>query len=567
MNTWPPAVWRSSLIVAPLGPMRSPTRSRGTGTSQLRWPCPAALLLLLLLAEPPVGRPIVGIVVEAPPRAEPRSCRGVCSRTLGAPGGRGGGLAPAARSSCCRAGMACAAAAAIGWAIGCGGWGGRGAPSGQFLLSRVSLISCSVFSISPTMVTVPSGSGCLWSILISAQLLARSSWIVSPPRPMSARIWAPSSRSTLNLPGSTPGGGSASFFPAMSCNHAGIGGVIAADAGPSSSHLERFFWLWLLLLLASPNPPPSMDNEAAKTAWAHASGAILLGIDSGEMARLWAPAPRLRLRLRLRLRRRLRLRCCLFFWLRLRSRCFSLLRLRRRLRLLRRLSRLRLRLLLSLRFRRSGLALRCLRSSLAPRLALRFLLRLRLRLAVLLRLRSRSRLRLRFLSVSLSFKSGSRLSLSLPEDPSAAAPSSSLLKLSTAAEEELLVPSAAACGAVFTSGSAEVDARASAARSCSAEGGATTSAAGARSCSRIEEDAEAGVEAITAAAGGRADAATAGCCGAAGGGPAGGGPGGGGPGGGANGATNWGGGGGGLACGGLGLLLEEEVVERRLAAC
>mmetsp|Transcript_81959 Transcript_81959/g.230701 ORF Transcript_81959/g.230701 Transcript_81959/m.230701 type:complete len:250 (+) Transcript_81959:1007-1756(+) len=132
----------------------------------------------------------------------------------------------------------------IGIIIPCCGGGGLGAPMGQPFKTRHSLIRTSVLSMSPTMVTVPTGSWGTWSILMSAPLLARMSLIVSPPLPMSARTWRPSSFRTLNLDGCTPGGGlgPAAATLTRSCSQSGTSlfGFSATLPSASRSHFDRF---------------------------------------------------------------------------------------------------------------------------------------------------------------------------------------------------------------------------------------------------------------------------------------------------------------------------------------
>mmetsp|Transcript_74159 Transcript_74159/g.229224 ORF Transcript_74159/g.229224 Transcript_74159/m.229224 type:complete len:389 (-) Transcript_74159:664-1830(-) len=321
MCTCEPALDRSSLMEDPPGPMRPPTNSAGTCNS--------------------LGGPgaAFGTALDC------------------APGGSGGGRPPAAgmpASAGVPAGRACIPAPGRAGPPGSAGCRG-GPPMGHPFWARVSLIICSVFSTSPTIVTLPKASEGRWSILTSAPLRWRMSWMVSPPLPMSARIWIPSNLSTLNLEGSTPGGGLGSARGIRSWSQSGT-----LPGSPSWSHLDFF------LFVASPADPLSPDDGGSA-----GNGAKLpparMGMDSGEMARLCAAPLR-----RLRLRRRLPLR-------RLR------LPLRRRL----------LRLLLRL-------ALRCLRLRLRCLLALRrFLLALR---RLRLRLRSFfSLLRLRSFSFSFSF--------------------------------------------------------------------------------------------------------------------------------------------------------------------
>mmetsp|Transcript_770 Transcript_770/g.2491 ORF Transcript_770/g.2491 Transcript_770/m.2491 type:complete len:263 (-) Transcript_770:326-1114(-) len=172
MYTAPPALARISLMVAPPGPMRGPTSSGGTWTSLgSAWSGKARAARGTLRAGVPIGR-----------------------------AARGPGL---------------------------------GTPSGQPLVAKASLIICSVFSTSPTMVTVPSGSWGKWSILMSAPLRLRMSRIVSPPLPMSARICTPSIFMTLKFSGATPGGGLGFWSPlgTRSCSQSGT----SFAALPSSS--------------------------------------------------------------------------------------------------------------------------------------------------------------------------------------------------------------------------------------------------------------------------------------------------------------------------------------------
>mmetsp|Transcript_39520 Transcript_39520/g.102306 ORF Transcript_39520/g.102306 Transcript_39520/m.102306 type:complete len:208 (+) Transcript_39520:35-658(+) len=115
---------------------------------------------------------------------------------------------------------------------------GLGMPSGMPLPTRASLIIASVFSTSPTIVTVPSGSCGWWSILTSAPLLTRMSLIVSPPLPMRARIWMPSILRILNLSEDMPGGGCGSFFSLGIRSDSQSG----TPAGPSWSHFDFFFF-------------------------------------------------------------------------------------------------------------------------------------------------------------------------------------------------------------------------------------------------------------------------------------------------------------------------------------
>jgi len=169
---------------------------------------------------PPPAFARMSLIVAPPgPMRGPTSSGGTCisfssgtsTDCPGAPGGRGG--APS----------------------------GRGPDNGQPLLDRASRIIFSVFSTSPTIVTVPSRSCGRWSILTSAPLRCRISRMVSPPLPISARICTPSIRSTLKFSGAMPGGGFGPSWETRSCNQSGTS--LGNLGGPSSSH----FVLRLLL--------------------------------------------------------------------------------------------------------------------------------------------------------------------------------------------------------------------------------------------------------------------------------------------------------------------------------
>lgn len=180
MCTCGPAFARRSLIVEPPGPMSPPTKSAGTCTS----------------------RGVPGVVLMGSPGG------------AAAPGGPGVPAGSAGGGACCKPGMPGAPAAPImamagapgapvipsmlggapGMAPGGPGnisiapgmpaWGapkasipagGAGTPSGQPFAKSASLIICSVFSMSPTIVTLPTVSFGAWSILISAPLRCRMS--------------------------------------------------------------------------------------------------------------------------------------------------------------------------------------------------------------------------------------------------------------------------------------------------------------------------------------------------------------------------------------------------------
>mmetsp|Transcript_32611 Transcript_32611/g.93517 ORF Transcript_32611/g.93517 Transcript_32611/m.93517 type:complete len:366 (-) Transcript_32611:1162-2259(-) len=220
MWTCEPAFARSSLMDEPPGPISPPTSSAGTCSSRggpgevtpMGPPPP----LGGPPGMPPPGMPPPGGMPPPPDIMLP------CPRPAraGVPAGRAGSMPPPPPPIC-----------PLGWPPPpCGGIGGRAAmpccwgratPSGQPFCAKASLIICSVFSTSPTMVTLPQTSDGKWSIFTSAPLLWRISWTVSPPLPMSARICMPSILTTLNLDASTPGGGFGSALGMRSCSQSG----------------------------------------------------------------------------------------------------------------------------------------------------------------------------------------------------------------------------------------------------------------------------------------------------------------------------------------------------------
>mmetsp|Transcript_24713 Transcript_24713/g.53930 ORF Transcript_24713/g.53930 Transcript_24713/m.53930 type:complete len:244 (+) Transcript_24713:321-1052(+) len=208
MCTWLPAFCRKSLMVAPPGPMRPPTSSAGTAISR---GAPGS---------PPgagnAGRPGGAMpAVAGVPAGRASIAPGMPGGGAGTPGGR----TPGGKGNPGKAGG--------------GPGGGRGIPPiGQPLMARVSVIIFSHTSrLSPTIMAWPCVSLGAISILTSVPLLWRISWMVSPPLPMSVRIWRASNLIGLNLEGSTPGGALGSAFGMRSCSQSGT------PAFPSWSHL------------------------------------------------------------------------------------------------------------------------------------------------------------------------------------------------------------------------------------------------------------------------------------------------------------------------------------------
>mmetsp|Transcript_20959 Transcript_20959/g.54914 ORF Transcript_20959/g.54914 Transcript_20959/m.54914 type:complete len:325 (+) Transcript_20959:694-1668(+) len=236
MWTWLPAFVLSSLMVAPPGPMRPPTSSAGTVISR-GWPG---------LGLGPVNVAVAGVPAG---NAGSRPCSPASGPTSGAPPGGGGCIPPPGMPGMPgRPGRP-----GIPGMPGMPGSpgaprGGTGMPRGQPLAAKASVIICSVFSTSPTNETLPCWSFRPHSILMSAPLRWRMSWTVSPPLPISARICTAAIFSTLNLDGSTPGGGPGSALGMRSCSQSGT-----PDFGPSSSHID-----FLLRL-----PPPASPSAPA----------------------------------------------------------------------------------------------------------------------------------------------------------------------------------------------------------------------------------------------------------------------------------------------------------------